>query len=127
MRYELADEGREKYFQYDEDTEVLIQLITKPQLREIAKQAAKKAKVSGQDQADIADKLLGRAAVKGWRKIGDPSHPGLIVGGQPLTFTPENIDLLMRRSLKFSRFVNEMCIDEDEFAGDGDLAETKNV
>jgi hypothetical protein len=120
----IFDEEQSKWIQFDNDTEVLMQLATKSDLRKINQKAAKRAKLTGENAGDISDCLLGRAVVKSWRKITDYGHPGLIVNGQPLPFTPENIDMLMRKSIKFSRFVNETCIDEDEFI-DGE--ETKNV
>ena len=123
----FTDTARQKWIQFDSDTEILIELITKAGLRDIGKKAAKRAKLTGEDSADIADRLLGRAAVKGWKKIGAPEHPGLIVNGQPLEFTQENVDMLMAKSLKFSRFVNETCIDENEFSEPvQELEEAKN-
>ncbi|MBI5634858.1 MAG: hypothetical protein HZA15_15430 [Nitrospirae bacterium] len=116
----FKDTARQKWIQFDSDTEVCIELITKPALREIAKKASKRAKLTGEDSADLSDRLLGRAAVKGWRKIGAPEHPGLLVNGEPFPCTPENTDMLMTKSLKFSRFVNEMCLDEDEFDESGE-------
>ncbi|GAB4486020.1 MAG: hypothetical protein OHK006_13210 [Thermodesulfovibrionales bacterium] len=116
---------RQKWIQYDEDTEVLIRLISKEELRKILIKAQKSAKLTGSHADNYADQLLGRAAVKGWRKIDRHEHPGLTVGGKPLPFTPENIDLLMKGSLKFSRFVNDSAVAEDEFA-DG-AEDEKNV
>jgi hypothetical protein len=120
----IFDDEQSKWIQFDNDTEVLMQLATKSDLRRINQKAARRAKLTGENAGDVSDCLLGRAVVKNWRKIADHDHPGLIVNKQPLPFTPENIDMLMRKSIKFSRFVNETCIDEDEFI-DGE--ETKNV
>lgn len=110
----VFDGERKKWIPFDEDTEVLVKLVTKEELRAIANKSAK----MGQKSAEAADKLLGRAAVLGWRKFDDPTHPGLVVGGQPLEFTPENIDMLMTRSIEFSRFVNEYAVNEKAFIGD---------
>ncbi|MBI5410174.1 MAG: hypothetical protein HZA14_12490 [Nitrospirae bacterium] len=115
---------RTKWIQFDVDTEILIKLITKAELRKINQKAAKKAKFTEQNVNDVADNLLGQAVVKGWRKIKDHEHPGITVDKKPLPFTPENIDMLMTGSIKFSRFVNEACINEDEFIDDGE--EIKN-
>ncbi|RJQ44443.1 MAG: hypothetical protein C4538_10515 [Nitrospiraceae bacterium] len=123
-KFNFSDEEKNRWFQFDIDTEVQIKLITKRDLREIARKAAKRAKLTGEDEGDIADRLLGRAAVMGWRKMDDHNHPGIIVNDQPCTFCPENIDVLITRSIKFSRFVNQMCIDEDEFLEE---TETKNA
>jgi len=120
--FDFTEGEKRKWIQFDSDSEVEIKLITKQELREIVKTAAKRAKLTGEDQADIADRLLGRAAVKGWRKVGQPDHPGLLANGEPLPFTLENIDRLMTKSLKFSRFINETCIDEDEFAEGVDVS-----
>ena len=120
--FDFTEGEKRKWIQFDSDSEVEIKLITKQELREIVKTAAKRAKLTGEDQADIADRLLGRAAVKWWRKVGQPDHPGLLANGEPLPFTLENIDRLMTKSLKFSRFINETCIDEDEFAEGVDVS-----
>lgn len=111
----IFDEEKNKWIQFDEDTEILIKLITKEGLRRIIQKSNKRAKLTGEDTADISDIMLGRDAVLGWRKINDHDHPGLIVNGQPLPFIPENIDMLMKKSLAFSRFVNEYAMDEVTF------------
>jgi len=111
----IFDDERTKWIQYDEDAEVLIRFVGREELRKIQRKAEKTANLTGADANDIANQKLGRAAVLGWRKIGDNNHPGLIVKGEPLPFTPENIDMLMRRSLEFSRFVNDNSIDSKQF------------
>lgn len=121
----FSDEVQEKYIQFDVDTEVPIILQTKRALRDLQRKAAKRAKLTGEDVADVADKMLGRQVVKkSWRKISDHNHPGLTVNGKPLEFTPENLDKLMTGNIKFSKFINEMCVDEDEFIEEP--AEIKN-
>ncbi|MBI5057005.1 MAG: hypothetical protein HZB61_10365 [Nitrospirae bacterium] len=115
------DHERSKFIQYDVDTEVHIKLITKRELREIGRKAAKHARLTGEDEADVSDRLLGRAVVLGWRKIADHNHPGLTVDKQPLPVCQKNIDMLMTKSLKFSRFVNQTCIDEDEFTRETEI------
>lgn len=119
----IFDEEKSKWIQFDGDTEVLIKLATKSELRKINQKAAKRAKLNTLNVGDVSEQMLGRVVVKGWRKITDHDHPGIIVNDKPLPFTPENIDLLMTGSIKFSRFVNDMCVDEDEFT---DEEETKN-
>ncbi|MDO8282700.1 MAG: hypothetical protein Q7U10_08810 [Thermodesulfovibrionia bacterium] len=111
----LTDGDKNKWFQYDIDTEVCLRLMSKAELRAINKQAKKNSGLTSADQDEIADKKLGREAVIGWRKMADHNHPGFILNGEPLSFTPINIDLLMTKSFKFSKFVNEMCVSEDEF------------
>jgi hypothetical protein len=121
----FTNETQEKYFQFDVDTEVPIILQTKRALRDLQRKAAKRAKLTGEDVADVADKMLGRQVVKkSWRKISDHNHPGLTVKGKPLEFTLENLDNLMTGNIKFSKFVNEKCVDEDEFIEEP--AEAKN-
>jgi len=122
-KFSFTDNDKTRWIQFDIDTEINIKLISKCELRDISKRASKHARLTGEDEADVADRLLGRAAVLGWRNIGDHNHPGIIVNDQPCTFTQGNIDMLMTKSLKFSRFVNQTCIDEDEFARE---TETKN-
>ncbi|RJQ22032.1 MAG: hypothetical protein C4560_03125 [Nitrospiraceae bacterium] len=122
-KFNFSDTDKSRWIQFDVDTEVNIKLITKRELREISKRSAKHAKLTGEDEADVADRLLGRAAVLGWRNKDDHNHPGIIVNDQPCEYNQSNIDLLMAKSLKFSRFVNQTCIDEDEFDRETD---TKN-
>jgi len=124
----VFDEPKDKWIQYDEDTEVQIRHIGKEELRKINLKAAKTAKLTGVDSVAINNKMVGRAAVLGWRKIDDHSHPGLKMKGQPLPFTQENIDMLMRRSLEFSNFVNENCLDSKLFLDEiEEKEETKNA
>lgn len=111
----IFDDERKRWIQFDEDTEVLIRFAGKEELRRIFKKAEKTAKLTGADSMDLSNRELGRLCVMGWRKIGDDNHPGLIVQGKPLPFTPENIDFLMKHSLEFSRFVNENGIDSRQF------------
>ncbi len=50
-----------------------------------------------------ANRLLGRAAVRGWK--------GFTHEGDEFLFNPDNCDLLMGRWTEFSRFVGEVCMD----------------
>ncbi|MBI5075635.1 MAG: hypothetical protein HZB62_10795 [Nitrospirae bacterium] len=117
---------KSKWIQFDADTEVRIRLIGKKELREIVNKAEKAARKTGANSQDIVDRKIGRASVLGWRKIKDHDHPGLIVGDQPLQFTPENVDMLMDLSIDFTRFVNQNCSEEKEFI-DEDETEIKNA
>ena len=119
------DEVRQKWFQYDEDTEVLISYIGRQDLQKINNKASKAGKLTGTAHTDYFNCLVGRKAVKGWRKAKDHDHPGLIVKYQPFPYTQENLDLLMTRSLEFSRFVNDRCTDAELFDLE-DEAEIKN-
>jgi hypothetical protein len=117
---------RKKWIQYDEDTEVLIKHVGKEELNEISTKARKQAKLSGStDIGAIINQRLGKIAVLGWRKIEDPTHPGFVVNDAPLPFTPENVGMLMAKSLDFSNFVNENAINANEFLTG--VEETKNA
>lgn len=101
-----------KWFPFDEDTEIQIEFLSKDKIVELQKKGAKQAKLSGGDVDVITNRLIGEAAVKGWRKTTDQNHPGLLdADGNPITFTPENRDLLMKCCREFSNFVNEASID----------------
>jgi hypothetical protein len=124
----IFDDERKKWIQFDVDTEILIKLISKEELRKILQKVNKRTRLSGENEADISDRLLSAAAVLGWRKIDDHNHPGLVVNEQPLPFTPKNLDMLMSKSIEFSRFVNENCIDSKQFLNEEqEKEETKNA
>ncbi|WP_027715821.1 hypothetical protein [Desulfuromonas sp. TF] len=108
----------EKAIQFDEDTEVLIAFVGKQELQEIQRKADKAARLGGADPKDFFNLKLAERAVKGWRKIGAPDHPGLIVGGEPFPFTEENRALLMKHSLDFCAFVNAHAVEAKEFLDD---------
>ena len=114
-RLGLFTSEKKRTVQFDADTEVLIKHIDKEALSEISRKAGKAARLSGGDAKEIFNQRLGRAAVLGWRKIGDHNHPGLIVDDQPFAFTEANLDLLMKKSLEFSAFVNEEATDSVSF------------
>jgi hypothetical protein len=94
------------------DAEVLVRYVPLEELRDIGSRATKRTweglrtpsnrPVETLDAA-LANKLLGRAAVRGWR--------GLSMNGEEFPYTPENCDFLMARWLEFSKFVNEACLD----------------
>lgn len=119
---------KKRWVQYDQDTEILIKHIGKPALSEINQKAQKTARLSGADAKDLFNQRLGRAAVLGWRNIDDHQHPGFIVDEQPLPFSEQNLDMLMRESLEFSAFVNAEAIDSQQFLDDaGADAAVKNA
>lgn len=114
-RLGIFDEEMTRWIQFDEDTEVFIRFVGKEDLRKIFKKAERTAKLTGADSTELSNRELGRLCVMGWRKIDEHDHPGLIIKGKPLQFSPDNIDMLMKRSLDFSRFVNENAIDSRLF------------
>ena len=98
------------WFDFDEDTEVLIEYTEKEDLEEIRQIALRQAKMARSENVDsIANVLLGKRKVKGWRKKDDHTHPGLIVNGEPFPYSEKNIAFLMQKSLDFSAFVNDIC------------------
>ena len=121
----IFDDVQEKWVQFDEDTEVLIRFVDRETLDRITRKSDKAARMSGSDDRKIFNKLLAEAAVHGWRNIDNHDHPGLRVNRQPLLFTPENRDMLMKRSNEFAGFVNTTCInsrlylEEDEARKNG--------
>ena len=124
----IFNDERSKWIQFDEDTEVLVRFIGRQELRKMQRKAEKTANLIGVDVNDILNQKLGRAAVLGWRKMNDHKHPGLIIKDQPLPYTPENIDMLMTRSLEFSKFVNDNAVDSKLFLEEEkETEETKNV
>ena len=114
----FVNEEKQKHVQFDEDTEVLVRFVGKKELAELQRKAQKAARLGGADAKDVFNQKLGKAAVKGWRKIGDHGHPGLVVDGKPFPFTEENLALLMEHSLDFSAFVNATAIEAKEFLDD---------
>lgn len=106
---------KKRWVQFDTDTEVLIRHVGKKELSEITHKTQKTARLSGADSRDVFNLRFGRAAVHGWRKIGQPDHPGLMLGDQPLPFNEQNLNMLMEHSLEFSAFVNETAVDSHQF------------
>lgn len=122
----IFSEEKQKWIQFDEDTEVLVRFINKELMVKLRKKAEKASRLSGSDLSDITNRNLGEQAVLGWRNITDHNDPGLRVNKQPLPFTPDNRDMLMKKSLEFSNFVNETAIssrvflEDEENIGDGE-------
>lgn len=103
----VFDEERKEWIQFDEDAEVLIEFIPREELKEVSKKAEKLARKSGVDISEIQTPILGKRAVKGWRKIDDHKHPGFTIKGQPFPFSEENVVMLLKRSYEFFNFVHE--------------------
>lgn len=120
---------KQRWVPYDGDTEVLIRLVDKARLDEISRVARREAELTGADRDVVVNRNFGREACRGWRKIEDHDHPGLMVGGKPLEFNQDNLDLLMRHSLEFSAFVNRNGMDARGFLGaaEADQGALKNV
>lgn len=102
----IFNEAPQKYIQFDEDTEVLIRFVDKEELAGLIRKANEVAQKVKTPQNMAYDMFLGKKAVLGWRNIKDHNHPGLLLpGGEPISFTPENRNMLMTRSRDFSEFV----------------------
>lgn len=93
------------------DATVKIKYIDSVELKNILRKSQKtewkKHKpVTVEDDAE-ANKLLGRAAVKGWDKI--------TTNGKPFPYSQLNCDLMMKKSYEFSAFVNDACTEMENF------------
>ena len=124
-----------KFFQFDQDTEVELEFISKDRMNKLLKRADEGAKKLKTSQPLIYDMFLGKAAVHNWRHVDqekNPGHPGLVLpGGAPLPFNGDNRNMLMEKCAEFSSFVfrtstsSAMFLDEepadDDFQTLGDL------
>jgi hypothetical protein len=121
----------QRYFNYDEDTEVLLEFISKERMGTIIAKADEVAKKMKMPQSKVYDMFLGKAAVLGWRHKDQENmahHPGLVLpSGAPLVFSSDNRNLLMKACTEFSGFVFGRCtnsslfLDREETAGEEDL------
>lgn len=107
-----------------EDAEVKLRYVPMDELRAIIRQATEQsynpverrgvAAHRGQaglqiglqtgqlDHAELG-RLIGRAAVRGWR--------GITICGSPYDYTPERCDMLMTKWSAFAKMVSEVCLD----------------
>ena len=96
---------------FQEDAEIEIRYIALKELTKLQKKATSKSMKKGQiiDEVDhiALGKLLGRAAVTGWKN--------LTVKGEEFPFTKDNCDLLMGMSYDFNSFVNEKAVELSNF------------
>ncbi len=109
----LIEETFQAWVPFDEDAEVLFEYVPRDELQQLSKKAtrisfSKHQRVEEMDAA-LADKLLGRLAVKDWRPR--PGKKGFTIKGAPFPYSPERCDLLMSKWQAFARFVNETCVD----------------
>jgi hypothetical protein len=111
-----------KWFPYDTDTEVELEFISKDRMNKIVNKADAAAKKLGSPQTLIYDMFLGKAAVHGWRHVDQekqPNHPGLLLpNGNPLSFSDENRNMLMKGCAEFSGFVFRTCTGSAQFLDD---------
>lgn len=124
----LFDTPPRKKFQYDEDTEVLIEYISKARVNTILMKGAEAAKKVKATTSSLQDIFLGKSAVHGWNLIGDETKPGFALpDGTPLSFNPANRNLMMTKSQKFSEFVYRICTDETKFLETDSLLEGEDL
>ncbi|QXE89967.1 hypothetical protein KP001_16300 [Geomonas subterranea] len=115
----IFEEQPQKWFQYDNDTEVLLQHVEKSRLNTILMQGAEEAKKMRAKASDVQDIFLGRAAVLNWRKIGTDDEPGFqLPDGSPFPFSTDNRNRHMVKSKRFAEFVFRVCTDELQFLED---------
>jgi phage pi2 protein 07 len=91
-----------------EDAEVLVRYVSLEELREISKKSTKvswdrRSRKTEETDSMEANRLLGRAAVRGWKDI--------TMGGEEYPYNEENCDFLMTRWTEFIKFVNDVCVD----------------
>ena len=103
---------------FQEDAEVEVRYIALKELTALQKKATSRDVKKGQLIENIdhiaLGKLLGRAAVSGWKN--------LTINGEELPFSKENCDMLMEMSYDFVAFVNEKAVELSNFVEreDGD-------
>lgn len=104
------------WFDFGDDAAVEIAFIPKDEANKIIKRHTRteykrgqRTEVTDDDKANIE---LGRKTVRGWR--------GLTVDGVKFPYSESNCDTLMRKSYAFSNFVNERCVEIDEFTQERD-------
>lgn len=105
----LRDEDYSVWMPF-EDAEVLVRYVGAEELRGIAAGATSHSwknhqRVERMDAAEAA-RLMGRAAVRGWR--------GITMGGEEYPYSVEHCDFLMERWQEFARFVAEAATDLGE-------------
>jgi hypothetical protein len=112
----IFEDAQQRWIDFDEDTEVLIEYLDKPAALELSKEVDKLVARTGSDRMPIWNQKLGERVVKSWRKRTDHNHPGLIrPSGEPIPFTAENRDMMMKHCREFSSFVGENSIDAKVF------------
>lgn len=105
-----------KWFPFDADTEVELEFINKERMVKLVAKADDAAKRVGGTANVIYDIFLGKAAIHGWRKKDDHNHPGLLLpNNDPIPFSEENRNMLMKSCSEFSTFVFRNCTDSAGF------------
>lgn len=93
-----------------EDAEVQLRYVPLDELRSIISQATERkydpsrpGKTCERLSHAELGRLMGRAAVRGWR--------GITMCGSAYEYTPEHCDFLMSRWSAFAKLVSEVCLD----------------
>jgi hypothetical protein len=90
------------------DAEVLLRYVSLEELEQVRRRATtlrwdrKGPRTESMDPLE-ANRLLGRAAVRGWR--------GITLEGEEHPYSEEHCDFLMTRWSEFARFVSEAALD----------------
>ena len=104
----------EVWCSFGADGEVLLKYISIKDLTSIEKKATSRTFKRGQMHENVDHtllaKLLGRAAVKGWKN--------LTAGGETFPFNEKNLDKLMEMSFDFRAFVNDKASEISTFMGE---------
>ena len=117
----IFSQSPRKWFLFDEDTEVELEYIDKERLRKLLVKADDGAKKIGEKSNVIFDILLGKTVVHGWRKVKDPTAPGLAFpDGTPLPFSEDHRNLMMRRCEEFGSFVYKTATVSRNFMSDAE-------
>jgi hypothetical protein len=105
------------------DAEVLVRYVPVEEIHRINRSATRVAwdrknqKTETLDAVE-ANRLLGRAAVRGWR--------GITMDGEEVPYSVDNCDFLMDRWLEFFRFVGEVCLHLRSLVGAEKRGKEKN-
>ena len=115
------DKDMTGWFDFGDDAAIELVFIPKDEANKIVKRNTRTEFKRGQPRDitddDKANIELGRKVVRGWR--------GLTKDGVEFPYSEKNGDELMRKSYAFSNFVNERCVEIDDFTQKRDEAAVK--
>lgn len=115
-----------EWIQFDEDTEVGVEFLDRPEFKDEIKKAEKIAKRTGAAVNDILNPRLAKRCIKGWRKIGNPAATGFMDGDNPFPFSEENLMFLVKNSYGFNAFLSEYVANEQFYLQLAREREVKN-
>lgn len=127
----IFDDEQLKDFEYDEDTNVVLAYLTKEEAVKLNKEVEKIVQRTGADWSLVWNQKLGERVIKKWYNRLTEGHPGFVMpNNDPIPFTPENRDMMMKRNREFSLFVGQNSVDAQLFLDlkeeAQDKQETKN-